>query len=72
MDFIKQYHLLISAAIAALVAVNGVVHFVSPDTQAILLALATAAGLYGAHVAVNAPGDPPAAPPPATTPAKPA
>ena len=42
-----------AALIAALVAANGVLHWVDADTQNALLGLALALGLYGLRAAVG-------------------
>ena len=52
-DFLAGWKTYIAAALAAFVAVNGMVHIVSPEIQASILAFATALGLYGLKCAIE-------------------
>lgn len=50
LDGYKTY---IAAILAAFVALNGVFHFVSSETQIIILSLAAALGLYGVRDSIK-------------------
>lgn len=56
LDLFPGYKTYIAAALAAIVALNGMFHWVDADTQASILAAAAALGLYGVRQAISREG----------------
>ncbi len=50
MDWLRNNKLYVTAAVAALVAANSVIHFVPPDVMTLVVTVLAGAGLYDQHV----------------------